>query len=94
MRAKKYVKKPVVIEAIQYTGCNGPEIEQWSSGKVKQSPVLEPTEINPTGEYVQVETLEGTMTGIVTDFIIKGINGEFYPCKCDIFHKSYELYEA
>ena len=39
---------------------------------------------------VQVKTLEGTMTGDVGDWLIKGVNGEFYPCKDDIFKKTYE----
>lgn len=87
---KKYRKKPVVIEAIQYDGDNGPEIEKWSNNKVISSPVLEPTKENPTGDYLQIETLEGTMTAIVRDFIIRGIKGEYYPCKPDIFNATYE----
>ena len=89
----KYRKKPVVIEAIQYTGKNDWQLSQWSNRKVYCSPVLEPTENNPTGSYLQINTLEGVMTAIVGDFIIKGINGEFYPCKPDIFEKTYELVE-
>ena len=85
-----YRKKPVVIEAIQFTGTNGWVLKQWSDGAVYVSPVLEPTEDNPTGEYVQIKTLEGVMTGIVGDYIIKGVKGEFYPCKPDIFLQTYE----
>lgn len=88
-----YRKKPVVIEAIQYTGSNGWVLKQWSNGEVYSSPVLEPTENNPTGEYVQIKTLEGVMTGIVGDYIIKGVKGEFYPIKEDIFLKTYEKVE-
>ena len=69
----KYRKKPVVIECIQFTGNNGREIEQWSNGKAIISPVLEPTKDNPTGVYIQIHTLEGWMTGIVSDWIIKGV---------------------
>jgi len=90
MMIKKYCKKPVVVEAIKYTGSNGFELKTWSDGAVYESPVSEPTKANPTGAYVQVKTLEGIMTGIVGDFIIKGVNGEFYPCKPDIFDKTYE----
>lgn len=43
-----------------------------------------------TNPYVKIETLEGTMRANVGDYIIKGINGEFYPCKPDIFMKTYE----
>lgn len=85
-----YRKKPVVIEAIQYTGSNGWVLKQWSNGEVYSSPVLEPTENNPTGEYVQIKTLECVMTGIVGDYIIKGVKGEFYPIKAEIFLETYE----
>lgn len=40
--------------------------------------------------YMYIETLEGTMKASVGDYIIKGVNGEFYPCKPDIFEKTYE----
>lgn len=42
------------------------------------------------GEYLSIETLEGTMRADINDYIIKGVNGEFYPCKPDIFEKTYE----
>ena len=87
---KRYKKRPVIIEAIQFTGHNGTELSDWSESKVFVSPVLEISPDNPTGEYVQVKTLEGTMTGTVGDFIIKGIKGEFYPCKYDIFTETYK----
>lgn len=86
----KFRKKPVVIEAIQYTGNNGNELLQWSNGAVVQSPVLEPSEDYKDGSYVQIKTLEGTMTAIIGDYIIKGVQGEFYPCKPDIFEQTYE----
>lgn len=85
-----YRKKPVVIEARQYTGNNGFDLRKWSNDKVIESPVLEPTKENLTGSYIQIYTLEGIITGIVNDYIIKGIQGEFYPCKPDIFEASYE----
>jgi hypothetical protein len=86
----KFRKKPVVIDAEQYTGGNGWAINKWSNGVAVESPVCEPTENNPTGSYLQIKTLEGTMIGIVGDWIIKGVSGEFYPCKNDIFEKTYE----
>lgn len=90
----KYRKKPVVIEAIQYTGHNDSQMKSWSGGAVIGSPVLEPTADNPAGDYLQIKTLEGTMTAIVGDWIIRGIKGEFYPCKPDIFEATYEKVEA
>ena len=86
----KYKKKPIVIEAIQINEQSENEIRIWSERKVYASPVLEPSEDNPKGVYWQIDTLEGTMTAIPNDWIIKGINGEFYPCKPDIFEKTYE----
>jgi hypothetical protein len=77
-----YRKKPVVIQAVQWTGENNVEILQFcsscyitSSGKSKD---------------LVVSTLEGDMSASVGDFIIKGVKGEFYPCKPDIFGMTYE----
>ena len=86
-------KKPVVIEAMQFDGKNGRAIERWAEPFVVPSPVLEPTSYNPTGVYLQIGTLEGTMTAVPGDWIIKGVNGEFYPCKPDIFAATYEVAE-
>jgi len=87
----KFKKKPVIIEAVQYNGHNGHELKNWSGNRVVESPVLEPTRKNPTGCYLQIDTLEGTHTAIVGDWIIKGVKGEFYPCKPDIFEQTYEM---
>jgi hypothetical protein len=46
------------------------------------------------GTSIFINTLEGVMTANVSDFIIKGVNGEFYPCKLDIFEKTYEKVEG
>ena len=78
---------------MQYTGNNGYEIQKWSSNNIVESPVLEPSQYNPAGCYLQVKTLEGIMTASPCDWIIKGVNGEFYPCKPDIFEKTYESVE-
>ena len=75
-------KKPVVIEAVQYTGRNLKEIMAFSkAGEIGQDFL--------SGDMV-IKTLEGTMNVIENDWVIKGINGEFYPCKPDIFDKTYE----
>lgn len=83
----KYRKKPVVIEAIRWTGDNKDKISNFIT----------------TGEYYLVDgepydalvikTLEGNYNAIVGDYIIKGVKGEFYPCKPDIFEMTYELVE-
>ena len=83
---KKYRKKPVVIEAMQWDGMSvSKAILFCTKGN-----------IDIMGTYpwkLKIKTLEGTMTADIGDFIIKGINGEFYPCKPDIFEKTYELVE-
>ncbi len=86
MSVKKYRKKPVIIEAIEFVGDNSVEICEWSNNKVWGIGIK--VDGKPT---VQCETLEGDMFGSKGDFIIKGVNGEFYPCKPDIFEKTYEI---
>ena len=84
---QKFVKKPVVIEAIQYDGANITEIETFVRGKL-------PTIItSDLGAQLVISTLEGDMKVTKGDYVIKGINGEFYPCKPDIFEKTYEVAE-
>ena len=89
----KYRKKPIEIEAFQISEQTESEIIKWSQGKVYASPILEPTDNNPKGVYWQIDTLEGIMTAITGDYIIKGVKGEFYPCKADIFELTYEIVE-
>lgn len=79
----KYRKRPVIIEAFMYAG--GMVEPGWPDGWLSQ-----PYNFDSTGEAVYITTLEGVMKAEKGDFIIKGINGEFYPCKPDIFAKTYE----
>lgn len=87
----KYRKKPVVIEAIQFTGQeSADEIMRWAG----TPPVL--LDIDPANGLclaINVETLEGTMRAIRSDWIIRGVAGEFYPCRPDIFAATYEPVE-
>lgn len=83
----KYRKKPVIIEAIQWTGINLEEIKWFMKEAFKGSSISE-----ETFEFT-IQTLEGDMKASLGDFIIKGVNGEFYPCKPDIFQKTYEEVE-
>ena len=85
----KYRKKPVVIEAVQWNVECYPEHEAlivWGEGKI--IPVL-----HEGITKLQVQTLEGPIYASKGDYIIKGISGEFYPCKPDIFEKTYEPVE-
>lgn len=84
----QYRKKPVVIEAIQYNGMNSAEIAQFMGVMIRTKTV--PLEGTPSGK-VTIETLEGTMTASENDYIIRGVQGEFYPCKPDIFELTYEF---
>ena len=75
----KYRKKPIVIEAMQYTGKNYDEIYSFCAVSY------------PDKGVVIIPTLEGKMICNVGDWVIKGAKGEFYPCKPDIFEKIYEV---
>ena len=76
----KYRKRPVVIEAVQWTGENLLEILQFSKDSF----------IDRDDYTLKIETLEGVMTVSRGDYIVKGVDGEFYPCKPDIFEKTYD----
>jgi len=79
-------KKPVVVEALQWTGDNWYEAVAFSPyGLTCQR------DIGSTKDIVIVDTLEGKMRCEVDDYIIKGIEGEFYPIKPDIFKQTYEI---
>ncbi len=85
----RYRKKPVEIEAFQYDGniLNAPE---WAQQAWKNRKII--TNTDSTNELV-IETLEGDMLAHIGDYIIKGIKGELYPCKPDIFELTYEKVE-
>lgn len=86
----KYRKKPVVIEAIQFFD-DAESISLLSSFITGQDVVVDYKDIkNPV---LKIETLEGTMFANIGDYIIKGVQGEFYPCKPNIFKETYELVE-
>lgn len=80
MSAKKYVKKPVVIFAMQWDGKNGKEIMEFC----KQCYT------SPSVPIMMINTLEGPMRASEGDYIIRGVQGEFYACKPDIFKVTYE----
>lgn len=81
-----YRKKPVVIEAHELTKDCADRIKEFI-GVATEFHII----VSEAGFHsISIETLEGTMRAYEGDFIIKGVNGEFYPCKPDIFYKSYE----
>ncbi|MBY6871669.1 hypothetical protein HYH37_00385 [Clostridium botulinum] len=79
----KYKKKPVIVEAKQLLFDTNVQEElcKWCSGE------------KGFDGGIKIPTLEGTMIANTGDYIIKGVNGEFYPCKPDIFKRTYELAE-
>ena len=76
-----YRKKPIVIEAIQWTGHNIDEMANFLKNRVMG---------RLYDRSISISTLEGEMIALPGDWIIKGIKGEFYPCKPDIFDATYE----
>lgn len=88
-------KKPVVINAIQWTGSNLREVIAFTDGPpdVRSSHAGEKWEVYEqivASDGLKIYTLEGKMSASVGDWIIKGVQGEFYPCKPDIFEATYE----
>ena len=87
----KYRKKPVVIEAFQLNerGLIG---EDWFWDAVSENTIITHDfgKNFPNPAWCEIKTLEGTMIAKAGDYIIRGVNGEIYPCKSDIFHVSYE----
>ena len=81
--AVKYRKRPVVIEAIQWSGSNWHLMLDWVKWQYGADV------FNDHGKLI-IPTLEGDMTADEGDWVIRGIAGEFYPCKPDIFEATYE----
>lgn len=85
---KQYRKKPVVIEAIQWLGEKSfDELYEFTNADNDYGIVGMK---DGRGDVAKIRTLEGVMDAQPGDFIIKGVSGEFYPCKPDIFELTYE----
>lgn len=96
----KYRKKPVVVDVIRWTGKNVMEIIDFAGEDFRNFAFR--TEYYPKkildmandGRLdMFIETLEGEMKASIGDYIIRGVDGEYYPCKPDIFEKTYERVE-
>ena len=83
----KFIKKKVVIEAVHWDGNKVSETPEWVLEALDNGVLVR------FGNNVQIRTLEGEMTASPGDYIIRGVNGELYPCKPDIFEKTYEKVE-
>lgn len=82
----QFRKKPVVIEAMPLTHGNSEDVAKWvlaGGGKVRCQ-----------GKLVMINTLEGSMTATPGDWVIRGVQGEHYPCKPDIFDATYDPVET
>lgn len=85
----RYRKKPVVIDAREFTGYNSTEIEAWMLGYGDRN-----IGVMYGGNELVVYTQEGSVNAKPGDMIIRGVKGEYYPCKPDIFAKTYEEVDA
>jgi hypothetical protein len=77
----RFRKKPVVVDAVQWRGDNYEEIVAFVGAKIRS---------NPLRRQVVIQTLEGDHVASAGDWIIRGISGEFYPCKPEIFRETYD----
>lgn len=84
----KYRKKPVEIEAMLFTREKYDGLREFTNNAANQLKI--PRSPNGVAEC-NIDTLEGPFTATEGDYIIKGVQGEFYPCKPDIFEQTYEM---
>jgi len=80
----KFRKKPVVIEAQELTPMSINDVAYWCGAEILNRAM------HPRDQMLVIRTLEGNMMATMGDWIIKGVSGEFYPCKPNIFEATYE----
>lgn len=87
---RHYRKKPVVIEAMRWDGSlkSTDDVTYWCGGQYDYE--VKSSDHTDKAEWIAIPTLEGVMRASVGDWIIRGVQGEFYPCKPDIFEATYE----
>ena len=84
----KFRKRPVVIDAMRFDESNGAEAAKWCGGRfVQESKASDPSDV---AYWLAIPTLEGVMRASLGDWIIRGVQGKFYPCKPDVFAATYE----
>lgn len=89
----KYVKKPYVIEAVRFDGRSFEEKPAWLGTALANGTVRCIRDITGETFAFEVETLEGNMRGNRGAYLVKGVDGELYPCKGEIFEKTYDCVE-
>lgn len=91
MKPQTFRKKPVEIEALQFTIENASVAVAFCGGRFEATE--KPSDPTDVAYRLAIPTLEGVMQATPGDWIIKGVQGEFYPCKPDIFAATYEAVE-
>lgn len=86
---KKYRKNPLTIEASKLTRESYSDIVKWIGDSVEAVSKWANESMLDFDHSIVIKTLEGSMCAYIGDYVIRGIAGEFYPCKSDIFEKSY-----
>jgi len=86
----KFRKKPIVIDAVQFDGSEKSILDIMVLNKPMNGGVSRHVDIDPGGKTLFIHTLEGKMECSLMDWVIKGVKGECYPCKPDIFEATYE----
>lgn len=91
----KYRKKPIIVDAVKMLSCGFAETPEWVTNALSENRIYYSNVFNTNciKDGFIVQTLEGNMKGNIGDYLIKGVDGELYPCKGDIFRKTYELME-
>lgn len=94
-KASRFRKKPVEVEAMLFAKGKAPgigyEIARWCGGRFNSD--VKPSDPSDVRYSISIPTLEGVMTASEGDYVIRGVNGDFYPCKPEIFEKTYEVIE-
>lgn len=96
MRPEKFVKQPVTVEAMRWDGTAecARAIVEWILGHDGNATYWGPCEWDDKeSAYIRIETLEGDMLASHGDYVIRGVAGEFYPVKSQIFKETYEMVE-
>lgn len=93
---RQYRKRPVVIEAVRLSANNYRYVADWCDARITNTVRDKNDATDSVQIALEIKTLEGRMICNIGDWVIKGIKGEFYPCRDDIFQGSYEpqVYEA
>ena len=88
VKPERWRKKPVVIEAMEVSNTSAGDVAAWCGGRLRYE--AKPSDRGDVAEWIDIPTMEGVMRADRGDYVIRGVKGEFYPCKPDIFAATYE----